>query len=865
MSRISDFGEQPTPGNSLTKRKAETPMVGRLYAADENDEREMTLRDHWQILRNHAWVIIPTVVAVTLMATVLLALSPDFYEGHARVEINLEGATPPPGETENHFSAVDMDPAYFATQLQIIRSPMVLEQVVKALDLQHDAIYKRHMAVGGRKLRQLLRLAFLARKDQLIEEELEGPLLATALNPSVSPEELKKSKELEPFVRDLQKRLTVEPVKEPSSAVKDTRLVSIIVRHPSPALAAKLANAISDAVVYSNRARKLQAGKTTNAYLMARIDGLQSKIRDDERSLANYASNHNILSLDPSQNTAIERLSALNRQLVEAENTRKEAEANYDEASRSTAADTRGENHAKQVSGAQATVIDPSAKAQAAAENVGRKAGEGDAVRAASEEGNGDQGPALTAGSALAEQNAKQIADLDSRLAELRQKRAQLLVGATEKWPEVEEVDGQIASVENSLARMRGHATSVIITNLGTKYRQELAHEAAIRRALELQRRVTQVQNQDAVEYRLLQQQIETEKNLLNGYLKRFDSNDVAQAAIASNIRVVDYATLSGRTEAAGPWRLVYVALAFIVSLSLSSCLSLFLEYWDDTIRSSDEVKQVMRLPALAAIPAAQIGKAHRLLQATSLQGNGRPVSPALLLNPRVSAVLVENYRRLRTAVRSMMPENCKVLVVTSALSGEGKTTTAVNLGISLSQMDTPVLLIDGDTHQQRLSEVFRMGPFAGLQELLATPKALDEKEVFGAMHKHEATGVYVLPAGRRVPSSAELLGSAQMKTLLGLLSSRFAYVLIDTPAITACVDTIILSKSADRVLMVVESAKSSREIVRHAQAALVDSGAKLLGVALNKVKLAPHAYNYEYYGAPEAKPRAKAVGAGSS
>jgi capsular exopolysaccharide synthesis family protein len=426
------------------------------------------------------------------------------------------------------------------------------------------------------------------------------------------------------------------------------------------------------------------------------------------------------------------------------------------------------------------------------------------------------------------------------------------------------EVDEQISSVQKSLDQIRGHATAMVITNLETKYKQEVSHEEAIRRSLDSQRRVTQVQNQDAVEYRLLQQQIETEKNLLNGYLKRFDGNDVAQAAIVSNIRVVDYAMLSGKGEAAGPWRLLYVALAFMVSLALAICLALFLEYWDDTLRTSDEVKQFMRLPALASIPVMQNLRAQRLLHSTGLGRNGKSASPALLLNPKASSALVENYRRLRTAIRSLTPDSCKVLVVASGLTGEGKTTTTANLAVSLAQMYPPVLLIDGDMHQQRLSEIFRIGPFAGLQELLATPRELTEKDVMDSLHRHEATGVYILPGGRRAPRSAELLGSAQMKTLLKILRSRFSYIVIDSPAVTACVDTIILSKIADCVLLVVEAGKSSREIVRHTQAALVDAGARVLGVVLNKAKAAAHSYNYEYYAAPEVNPKVKAMGAGS-
>ena len=990
MSRINDALKKE--GGELIRQAGsgvdDAQRLELVYGAEGSEERQMTLRDHWRIMRNHARLIISTAVVVTLLVTVWTMLSPDYYEGSARVEIDLETADPLPSEPETRVAA--LDPAYFATQLQIIRSPMVLEQVVKALDLPHDPIYKRYVGTGGRKIRQLLRLAFLAKKDPLIEGEPEEPPLATALDPAISHEDLKRSKDLEPFVRDLQRRLTVEPVKEPSSAIKDTRLVSIVVRHPSPMLAAKLANAIADALVHSSKERRLQAGKTTNAYLTHRIDDLQSEIREAERSLGKYASKHNILSLDPTQNTAIDRLTALNRQLVEAENARKEAEAGYREALAPKAEAPSAPMSAEANAPVAATPVEvrpavrihsggksvkrmesseiplvrriraaPNGEAtritidledsvqytsnrlanpnriffdlqaarltrevahgnvhvdgglvsavrvgqngadvvrvvldvnevkdytaslannppqllidlygnstpMAIAENSGRRNAEGPVAGTAQGKANSDQMPVLTAASALAEQNAKQMADLESKLADLRQKRAQLLVGATENWPEVQEVDQQIASLENSFGQMRTHATSVVLTNLETKYRQELAHESSIRTALDLQRSVTQVQNQDAVEYRLLQQQIETQKNLLNGYLKRFGGNDVAQVAMASNIRVVDYATLPTHGEAAGPWRLVYVVLAFLVSVSLSICLALFLEYWDDTFRSSDEVKQVTRLPVLAVIPAVANRKGQRLLRDTGLQLNDKLTSPALLLNPRVSPIVVENYRRLRTAVRSMMPETCKVLLVASSLMGEGKTTTTANLGISLSQLHSPVLLIDGDMHRQQLSQVFGVGPFSGLQELLATPGELDEKKVFSVLQKHEATGVYILPAGRREHCAAELLGSTHLRSLLRILRSRFSYILIDSPAVTACVDTMILSKVADYLLLVVKGGESSREVVRHTQEALVNVGAELLGVVLNNIKVMSYSYKYDYYIASEAEPKAKSAGVGA-
>src|SRR5207247_3840029 len=131
----------------------------------------------------HAGLLVYTSCVITLLVTVWTMLPPHYSEGSARVDIDLETADPLPSDPETRVAA--LDPAYFATQLQIIRSPMVLEQVVKALDLPHDPIYKRYVGTGGRKIRQLLRLAFLAKKDPLIEGEPEEPPLATALDPAI--------------------------------------------------------------------------------------------------------------------------------------------------------------------------------------------------------------------------------------------------------------------------------------------------------------------------------------------------------------------------------------------------------------------------------------------------------------------------------------------------------------------------------------------------------------------------------------------------------------------------------------------------------------------------------------------------------
>lgn len=756
----------------------------------EGGERELTLRDAWRILARHAWTITAITATVTLLVTAWLALRPDYYEAVSKVEIGLESANPRPNEDDVRAPMMTADPAYFSTQLQIIRSPMVLNRVVTALHLDQDPVYGHFLSRGGRKLRALLHLSFLAREDAMVKSEHDEIPLNDALDPAITAKELAEQERLEPYIEDLRKRLTVEPVKEPKALFKDTRLVSITFGHPSPVLAAKVSNAIADAMVQANEDRKEHAGRTTNKYLVHRIDELRTEIRGDEITLAQYSSQHQILSLDPAQNTAVDRLTSLNRQLVEAENARKLAEANYEEAK------------------------------------------------------------APDAAAALAESDSKEIVEAQTKLADLRQKKAQLLVGATEKWPEVQEVQQQIAALENSITDSRNRAASVQIKNLQTKYRQELAHENAIRSAYQQQRAVTQTQNNAAVDYRLLQQQIESKKNLLNGYLKRLGENDVAQAAMMNNIRVVEYAAEPKRGQPDGPLRLVWVFLAFVLSLSFSIALAFLLEYVDDSLRSAQEVRSVLQLRYVGAIPALRSSTSRKALKAPMrlrLTGHQDDDQSVLLWKKNVHPLMIESYRRLRVSILQSSGEAPKSLLVVSSLIGEGKTTTAANLAASMAQARASVLVIDADTHRKQLSNLFDAAGKPGLGDLL-TLASIAQADVNRFIVKHES-GISVLPAGKLTGFQSEaLMESASMRALLAIVEATYDCVIIDSPAITACADAIVLAKNVEGVLFVVEAGRSSREIVRYSQEALAEVGAQVLGVVLNRLPEEQYAVNYAGY-----------------
>ncbi|MFN2599137.1 MAG: polysaccharide biosynthesis tyrosine autokinase, partial [Pyrinomonadaceae bacterium] len=579
-----------------------------------------------------------------------------------------------------------------------------------------------------------------------------------------------------------------EPVKETRLSVRDTHLIDVSFRHPDPQVAAKIVNAVADTFALSNLEKKTESNTTTGDYLQARIAELQSQIRTDGERLSNYAKSHQILSLDASQNTVVDRLAGLNRQLLEAENDRKLAEAAY---------------------------------------------------RASLNPG---------AANALAEGTVTQINELEQKLGGLREQRAQLLIENTEKWPEVKNLDSQIATLEQEIAQTRQRSSTTLVTNLKTKYEEALARENALRESFNQQRVETVTQNEASINYRLIQQELDTNKTLLDGLMQRSKENDVVQAGTPNNIYVVDYAVAPD--AAVAPRRVRGIALALALSLTFAVGLAFFLEYLDDTIASVEDVERMLHLPTLAAIPLVGGRGGRRLfLSGAKALKAGEGVTPELLVNADARSGMAEAYRHLRTSILlSSAGQPPRAILVTSSLPSEGKTTTAINTAASLAQTGAEVLILDADMRRPRVHSVFGVSHQEGLSTLLA--KEFTEEEVTAMIKRDAASGLYLLPSGTVPPNPAELIGSPQMRRLLAILRKRFNHVIIDSPPIAAFTDGVLISRSTDGVLLVVHGGKSSSAVVRRSYQQLRNVGAKVIGVVMNKIDPRSDGdyYYYNYY-----------------
>lgn len=204
-----------------------------------------------------------------------------------------------------------------------------------------------------------------------------------------------------------------------------------------------------------------------------------------------------------------------------------------------------------------------------------------------------------------------------------------------------------------------------------------------------------------------------------------------------------------------------------------------------------------------------------------------------------------EAYKTLRTNTMFALAgqEGCKIILVTSALQGEGKSISALNLAISFAEAENRVLLIDCDLRRPKLARLLRKSSRVGLSNVLLDPSQLGEVILPGGVDRLD-----VILSGDIPPNPSELLGSARMESLLAHLRKRYDYVILDTPPVNMVTDAVVLAPKSDGVLFVVRAGQSERGPVTHAVEQLEYAQAKLLGFILDDVNGDGTRYGYGKY-----------------
>jgi len=226
--------------------------------------------------------------------------------------------------------------------------------------------------------------------------------------------------------------------------------------------------------------------------------------------------------------------------------------------------------------------------------------------------------------------------------------------------------------------------------------------------------------------------------------------------------------------------------------------------------------------------------------------GTKEPVE--LVTQSRPQSQMAESYRALRTSLLlTTLGAPPKIILITSALPREGKTTTSINTAVVLAQKGTRVLLIDADLRRPSIHKALGLGPRVGLSNVLTGGATLQQATVRWSV----LPNLYILPAGTPPPNPAELMASAQMLDLLAELREQYDHVIVDTPPTLSVTDAVVLSTRVDAVVLVIRSAQTTKPALRRSRDILAQVNARVAGVLLNAVDLdsADYYYYYEYQG----------------
>lgn len=314
--------------------------------------------------------------------------------------------------------------------------------------------------------------------------------------------------------------------------------------------------------------------------------------------------------------------------------------------------------------------------------------------------------------------------------------------------------------------------------------------------------------------------------------LQKREEARIAKASTISNIDIVDPAITPD--EPIKPKIIFYLLIGLFFGAIMGAIAAFFQEYFDDTIKDTEIAKRELQLPLLSLIPYIP----------TKEGDTEKEKHVKLITHYEPKSTITEAFRSLRTSIHfSGVSKNRQVLLVTSSLPYEGKTTIMGNLAIILSQAGGKVLLLDCDLRRPSLHKLFGKDKAPGLTELLA-----GENNIESFAHITGIVGLDFISAGTTPPNPAELLGSEKMKSLLQEFRSRYDTILIDAPPVLAVTDALLLSTMTDMVFMVIELGRVPIKAAIHGRELLQSVGAPLAGIVLND-KSERKLERYGYYG----------------
>jgi len=565
--------------------------------------------------------------------------------------------------------------------------------------------------------------------------------------------------------------------------VPDTSLIEIRYSDPNASLAADAANATADTFIEQNVKSRYDSTMQAADWLSKQLADLQIKMESSQVKLVQYQKEHAIVGADDKQNLTTEKLDELNKELTGAQADRIQKESLYQIA----------------------------------------MGGNPETLSAVL------QDPILTA--------------LRQRQTELQAQYALLSTEFGPGYPKLLEIKNQLDQIDRNYREQ----VQTSVDRIKNDYQTAMNRERMLQAALAEQTSVADKLNENAIEYKVLKQEADSNRQLYDGLLEQLKEASLAAGLNSSNIRVVDRARVP--LHPSRPNLMRNLEFALLIGLTGGIAISLGMEAMDTTVRTPEQAESISGLPTLGVIPLQSAlerpvsGTSRTHILQRSPRNGARPQPLISYLEPQ--SEIAEAYRALRTSILlSSASRPPRSILVTSAVAQDGKTMTCINIGIVLAQQGKRVLLVDADMRRPHIHRAFGLKGDVGLSNILTGGAGASN-----AIQPTVQPNLFVIPSGLVPPHPAELLSSSLMRDLLSQWHTEYDHVILDSPPVISVTDPVVLSVQADAVLLIVRSGQTTGAHVRRTRNLLQSVNAGLLGIVVNAADLTSPDYYYYYRG----------------
>jgi len=777
---------------------------------DENFDERRSIREYFNVVYKRLPLILALAILTTAVAAFYMYRQASIFQ--AQAEMIIEPRKPKVQTKDAININFGNDVNYYNTQLELLKNPELMREVVIRLGLYKDP---NLFANENKGIGLIFRSLFSSEKNAP-PKEASMPLLTVDPDNTENTEQVMLSPEeralAEKYAATLLGGLTVEQKEK-------TNLVEVSVKSTIPEVAAKTANMIVIVFIEQDIKRETEGSKKSLEDLTKSIEELKNTIITQEQDYIKEMQSSNLPLQEKGNELRAGDLQTIYGQWRTAMDDRRKLEARYNAA---VQANNRGEG-----------ISIPDILESKVYQDMNRL--------------NTERNNKLQ----------ERLRDIDKQIQDLEAEKADLLQKYTPEYVKVKQVEAKITSLKETRQKTEKEVTDTISRDKKTLEKDAVSSAlVGLKSQLDAARnRETQLQNQvmnetssanleGQAEFRLttLKSEIENNHKLLDTYTQSQKQQELAlTSSKPDNLKPSTNAVTP--IAPIGPKRERNIFIAFLVSLAAGIGLAFLLDYLDDSVKTSDDIGRHLGLPTLALIPH-QAGTTKNKLGLVTTKVNGNGNSTAMVALEDTRSAMAEAYRHLRTSLLfSSAGKPPQTILVTSSQPAEGKTTTAINTAITLAQSGADVVIIDCDLRRPRLHNHFNFGNSTGLTNYLSGEKNPENLlKPFPHLPK-----LKVITSGPIPPNPAELLSSNEMKNLLQFLKSKYNHVIIDSPPAISFTDAAILSTLVDGVVLVAMANKSSIHLMRQFKQRVSAIGARIYGVVLNGIKSS--SMDYDYYG----------------